>query len=684
MTDEGATVEELWQEFALAIETNSKRYIPHKTCKSKDNLPWVTQQIRSMIKRKNRIGLHRKKKFTPIKSPRYQAITDEVKDLNKTIQWEMRRAYWNYVEDLITPTTEGNEYLGMKRFWTFVKHQRKDVNGVAPLNHNGQTATEAKEKADVLNAQFESVFSRETPFPEDIMGHTLPYPPMEDIEFTVAGIEKLLKKLQEHKAPGPDKIAPRILKQLSSTIAPTLAVIFRKSYDTGEVPNEWRKANVVPVFKKGSKHDPGNYRPISLTSIACKTMEHIITSQIMRHGNRNNISHQHQHGFRDSRSCETQLIEFTSDLMNNLEAGNQTDVIILDFSKAFDKVGHARLLHKLQHYGVAGKTKGWIANFLANHTQKVVIDGETSYEGSVLSGVPQGSVLGPSLFLYYINDLPTGLTSEVRLFADDTITYLTLSNQEDATLLQEYLARLEQWEKKWMMEFHPNKCQVMSVSRKPQPDVHKYTLHGITLEHTKAAKYLGVTITQDMRWNTHINNITTKASRSLSFVRRNLQIRNQELKTRTYQALVRPLVEYASTVWDPHTQSNIRKVEMIQRTAARYVTNCWRYNASVTEMLDTLKWTSLAERRRQKRLHMMYRIHNKQVAVNERHQYARPITKTVRGAHPHTYLEPHYHAEYLRNSFFPRTIREWNALPETTASAPSLETFKTRVAPSSP
>ena len=171
-------------------------------------------------------------------------------------------------------------------------------------------------------------------------------------------------------------------------------------YETGSIPEDWRMANVVPAYKKGKNSLPSNYRPISLTCIACKMMEHIITSSIMKHASRNSIFYQLQHGFRDRRSCETQLLEFQADVLKNMKDGMQTDVLIMDFSKAFDKVNHNHLLEKLKFYGIHGKTNTWIRDFLSNRRQVVVVDGEKSYEVEVKSGVPHGSVLGPSLFLF--------------------------------------------------------------------------------------------------------------------------------------------------------------------------------------------------------------------------------------------------------------------------------------------
>ena len=206
---------------------------------------------------------------------------------------------------------------------------------------------------------------------------------MPQILFTEKGVQKVLEGLKVHKAAGPDMINPRILKELAKSLAPTLTYIFQKSYETGTLPDDWRSANIVPVFKKGKKSLESNYRPISLTCVACKIMEHIITSNIMNYADSNAILYHLQHGFRSKRSCETQLLEFITDVVKNLKDRKQTDTLIMDFSKAFDKVGHARLIEKLKFYGITGKTNEWIKAFLMNRKQTVVLDGEKSYEAEV-------------------------------------------------------------------------------------------------------------------------------------------------------------------------------------------------------------------------------------------------------------------------------------------------------------
>ena len=248
-------------------------------------------------------------------------------------------------------------------------------------------ATDPKMKAELANRQFQSAFSLKSPLklaqlckqtiwnrpsdsiPEDVRRK---YPSMPDFTIGVNGIKKLLGALKPHKAAGPDKLKPLALKELRDSLAPILQVIFTKSLSSGKLPRDWKSANVVPIYKKGARHLAVNYRPVSLTCICSKIMEHILVSQISKHLDKYDILDKNQHGFRKGLSCETQLIEFIKDLHSSVDNGTQVDAVVMDFSKAFDKVPHNRLLFKLKEYGIDSNTLAWIGDFLGDRTKHVV------------------------------------------------------------------------------------------------------------------------------------------------------------------------------------------------------------------------------------------------------------------------------------------------------------------------
>ena len=314
------------------------------------------------------------------------------------------------------------------------------------------------------------------------------------------------------------------------------------------------------VYKKGDRARAENYRPVSLTCVCCKLLEHVLHSRIMKHIDECNVLTKFQHGFRRGHSCESQLIQTMHDLCSNRDKRLQIDMLVLDFSKAFDTVPHHHLMLKLSNYGITGFTHKWISSFLQDRMQRVVVGGEHFEWSRVVSGVPQGTVLGPLLFLLYINDLPENLSSTCRLFADDCVVYNTIRTPEDAQTLQNDLDRLSEWENLWHMKFNAKKCFLLRFSGSRSPVETKYNLGGSELEELSSHSYLGVEISKDLKWNTHIAKITSSANKTLNFIKRNLGSCTKDTKAAAYTALVRPTIEYCSSVWDPATKELIHEV----------------------------------------------------------------------------------------------------------------------------
>ena len=407
--------------------------------------------------------------------------------IKKECQRECRKAYNTYVESLI----DGNNVS--KKMWSYIKSKKTDycTCGIAPLQQNGTTYTDSKDKATILNNYFASiVVSEDGPMPT-LADNS--YPDISPLLITNEGVTALLLNLKGHKASGPDEIPTTLLKRLAIEISPVLAMIFQASLHQSVIPIDWKLAGVVQIFKKGERHNPGNYRPVSLTCICSKLLEHIIYSHIFSHLKKYDILCEQQHGFRAKRSCETQLLStIINDIAVNLDEGKQTDVILLDFSKTFDRVAHMRLCHKLAHLGIKGLLLKWIECFLSDRMQHVIVNGERSLDSRVISGVPQGSVLGPLLFLCYINDITSGISSAIKLYADDILIYGVLNCIDDCKMLQRDLDTLQTWAQKWNMLFNSAKCEFLRVSNKQNILSFPYTIQNTAIREVTQAKYLGV------------------------------------------------------------------------------------------------------------------------------------------------------------------------------------------------
>jgi len=411
----------------------------------------------------------------------------------------------------------------------------------------------------------------------------------------------------------------------------------------------------------------------------------------MNHLDSNHILTDNQHGFRRRRSCESQLLITTSDIAEALNNRKQIDMAVLDFAKAFDKVPHQRLLAKLHHYGIRGSNLQWIKAFLDQRTQAVVVDGTMSDYAPVSSGVPQGSVLGPVLFLLFVNDIGDNVTSRIRLFADDCVTYRIIESHADVCTLQNDLNTLSAWAEKWQMSFNVKKCVMMRITNARSNIIHgDYQMKGEKLDWDDCVTYLGIKLNSHLTWSTHIKHITAKARRNLAFIRRNLHQSPKFIRERAYLSVIRPSIEYASCIWDPHTKTDKDHLDKVQRSAARFVLNKpHRRQAtdfdSVTNMVTHLKWPSLERRRKLSTLTMLYKMRNNLVEIPTAYH---PETKVIRKETRSTlynsaqFVTKRSIVDSHKYSFLQRASGLWNALPNSAVSADSLEAFKSSISES--
>ena len=436
-------------------------------------------------------------------------------------------------------------------------------------------ADSSKTIAELFNSYFASVFSNHQNTQNDQEGteHENNEPNTEELERTISELEVLsaLRALDPDKTLGPDGIPSRILKETAQQIAPSITLLFNKSMNSGVVPDEWKLANVVSVYKRGEKEDVQNYRPISLLCIVSKLLERCVLKHIWEH--LCVILNECQHGFVPGKSCTSQLIGVLDKIGRLLDRGEQIDVIYLDMSKAFDRVNHKIFIEKLRHLGFKTNLLRWFKSYLYHRRQQVTVLGVTSPALPVTSGVPQGSILGPVLFLLYVNDLPDKISSSsIAAFADDTKIFKRISSITDNIHLQEDLNSLVQWSCSTDLTFNPTKCKVQTISRKRKPIKTSYTMGDSDLEHCSHEKDLGVWISYDLTWKKHVQTQSAKANKILGYAKRTTQ-RIGSVRTRRtiYLTVVRAHLAYSSQVWAPQTVELIKEIEQIQRRATKYI-----------------------------------------------------------------------------------------------------------------
>lgn len=457
-----------------------------------------------------------------------------------------------------------------------------------------------------------------------------------------------------------------------------LSIIFEKSLNEGVLPQIWKCANVTAIFKSGSKSKPSNYRPISLTSVPGKIMERIIRNALVDHMTQNKLFNDAQHGFIAGRSCVTQLLEFLEDVTEALDNGFEVDVIYLDFAKAFDKVPHRRLLRKIEAYGVKGKLLVWIREFLNDRKQRVMVNGSYSEWEKITSGIPQGSVLGPILFLIYINDLPDVLRCLLKLFADDAKLYRVVKSAQDCGDLQVDVFKSEEWAKVWEMFYNKKKCKHLRVGN-PEP-TYTYVMSPDSdpheIERVDFEKDLGVIVDKKLNFREHISSKIAKANRNLGMVFRTFTYIDRDMFSNLYKSLIRPHLEYASPVWSPMYKKDMIALENVQRRATRLVKTL--SNLSYPERLKSLGIPTLEYRRERADVIEVYKIINGIDKVNSEKFFQFATYRSTRGNQLKLFKK-RARLNVRINAFSLRVIDSWNSLPNSVVLAPSLNSFKSRL-----
>ena len=473
-------------------------------------------------------------------------------------------------------------------------------------------------------------------------------------------------------------------------------LLWKYSFESGKIDPRYLSQLVAPAFKGGSKLEACNYRPVSLTSHVIKIFERVIQKKLLDYLEKNNIISCNQHGFRQGCSCLSELLSHFYQLYENLGNGLDSDTIYLDFSKAFDKVDHALLIKKLKLYGIKGKLLDWIKSFLSNRVQKVVVDGKVSFSANVISGVPQGTVLGPLLFLLFVNDLELNVKhSMLKLFADDSRLIKSVhptSSCIDSEKLQYDLDQILDWAAKNNMLLNEDKFQLLShhvhafapcinmrlLFQLPFAECQyerSYVLpNGLTLSRESSVVDLGICVTDDFSFQCHINQISQKANLKCSWILSVFHSRESNLMLTVYKALILNILEYCCPLWSPHRVEDIAKIEAVQRRFTSKITavadmNYW-------DRLKALNMFSLQRRRERYLLIYLWKIINAKVPNDVNITWHNHIRRGVVADIPRTPSTVAKINSAYDNFFKVKVAKLWNCLPKYVNTKTSLESFK--------
>ena len=631
----------------------------------------IDKTARQAIKAKNKI--HRTWISSITFNDRDKARKEFAKARNK-VKRLLRKAKRNYEKEIALKSKSNP-----KCFWEYTRSKMKTKCGIAPLlsdpENKDSLTFDDQEKANVLQDQFSSVFTQESCTDIPVLPPRT-FSTISNILITEEMVLLLLKALNVNKSVGPDGMHPKLLKELAGLIAEPIAKLFNMTIEDNVLPDDWKKAFVSPIFKKGARNLAVNYRPISLTSILCKMMEKLIREVVMDHLIKHSLLSDKQHGFINGRSTTTQLLVYLDICTRSIVDGHVIDVIYLDFWKAFDTVPHHRLLGKLESYGIKGNILQWIKAFLIGRTQEVIVNGVKSKCVPVASGIPQGSVLGPILFVIYINDILDNIDSNGLMFADDTKIFRLISSKGDSERLQNDIESLEKWSSKWELKFNSEKCHVLTLGKFENiRHTHRYKICEREMEHVYTEKDLGVTIDENLSFEEHISNKIKIANALVGRIRSSFTFLDAQTFKRLYTSLVRPHIEYAQAVWSPYLEKYIKMLENVQIRATKLVDGIG--DLDYTERLKKLDLPSLKYRRRRGDMIEMFKHFNKY----DKHSLSTSFQprQRVQRTHKLQVYEriPKDGCRGLQsNGFYFRTSRQWNTLPKNVAEAKTIDTFK--------
>ena len=660
-----SSADEFYDHLCASVLELQENHIPSKILKGpRKHKPYqLSQHDLKAIKKKHRCWT----RYIETKSTdKYKEYVRARNKVNKIIRQAQKK-----LENKICNDIDKNPKL----FWKYIQSKTAIKERIPDLKHGNTVADTEELKSEALSDFFVSVFTKEpdTDLPTvELPGH---FPQMPEINVTPDMVYQKLKNLDPAKSVGPDQLHPRVLKEAAQELRTPLSYFYQATLQTGRIPKIWKTATISAIFKKGDKSLPSNYRPISLTCILCKVLESIIRDHIIDHMNTHNLFSSKQFGFISGRSTTLQLLHVVEKITSYIDNGHDTSITYLDFQKAFDSVPHKRLLQKLDAYRLEPQAITWIKDFLTDRSQTVVVNGVHSKSQHVTSGVPQGSVLGPTLFTLFINELPNITSSLLYLFADDAKLLRPIVNPSDFDHIQNDINDLHNWTQSWLLKFNESKCKTMHIGKRQQPQTPTFPNNPNPLTLTEEEKDLGVLFDDALTFRSHISAQTKKATKILGIIRRSfINITPQNFK-KLYTSLVRPHLEYGSSVWHPHLKRDITAIEKIQRKGTKFIPSL--RHLPYPDRLRQLHLPSLTHRRLRGDLIEAFKIfsHYSTDPSEILHLHVPTQSTTTRGHH--LKLQKDRNKTTIRNNTFSqRIVNNWNSLPQHIISAPSINVLK--------
>ena len=669
-------------------------YCPNKiiTCQDKD-APWMTDVIKRLLKEKELIYKQYKNGF---RNEDKTSLNKKQKECSLAISAAKELYLINEGNKLNDPL------LGPKRYWSILNRflNKKKIPLIPPILHDGNFITDTLKKADLFNNYFSNQC---TPIINDSQLPAFSYRTnsrLNDININLQTISDIISELNPNKSHGCDNISIKMIHICRNQIVFPLKLIFESCVNSGLYPDLWKMSNVCPVHKKESKNLLKNYRPISLLPIFSKIFEKIIYNSLYSYIITNGLLNPCQSGFQKGDSCVSQLLRITHDIYKNLDSDPPVDTrsIFLDMSKAFDKVWHKGLLYKLKVYGIQGKLFNLLHNYLNDRKQRTLINGQESSWKNIYSGVPQGSVLGPLLFLLYINDLPDDLQCSPKLFADDvSLNEHMNSIPASTTRLRHDLNNIEQWAYQWKMIFNPDldkPANEVVFSNRTHLNLPDLQFADGMIQSVKSHKHLGLILDSKLNFNLHLKEKIGKANTGILMIRKLYKYLPRHSLINIYKSFIRPHLDYCDIIYHRPCCDDIMmqntsyqyiqhpnvlftdKIESVQYNAALAITGCVR-GTSREKIYNELGMESLYDRRTFHRLLYLYKIKNNWLPLYLKNQVPHPIPNFHETRiHRSTWISTR--TNKYKYSFFPHSVNSWSNLSNFIKVSPSINIFKKR------